>query len=451
MAIHSLTVEAWDAGAGELVVDVRCGGGTYVRAIARDLGRELGSRAHLAALRRLAMGPWTVEEALPLADVTRATGSLRPPAEVLRHLPVLEVDPAAAAALAHGRRSRRRSPGAPGPAGPRGGGRAGGGVRGRTAGGRGGGTRGALGAAGGAGGGAVSCDVVTVGTFDGVHRGHRAVLEEIARRAAASGGRQHPGYLRAAPARGGQPGGRTAAAHDRRREARGGGRSRRWTRWWCSPFTRGAGGAVAGTVRAGGAAGAASTCGNWSSGYDHGFGRGRSGDVELLRRIGREDGFAVDVVPAVTLDGTPVSTTAIRRAVAGGDLDAARAGLGRRYSVTRRGGAGGGAGTAAGRADDEPGAAPPRKLLPPDGVYAARVAWRGERHGGDAEPGPAADVRRGRPDAGGAPVRLRGDLVGETVTVRVRAAASGDVMRFDRVEALRHQLERDRARCAGAR
>src|SRR2546426_4819345 len=38
-------------------------------------------------------------------------------------------------------------------------------------------------------------------------------------------------------------------------------------------------------------------------GYDHGFGRGRAGDVEMVRRLAREDGFAMDVVPAVTDDG----------------------------------------------------------------------------------------------------------------------------------------------------
>src|SRR6185503_20988666 len=59
-------------------------------------------------------------------------------------------------------------------------------------------------------------------------------------------------------------------------------------------------------------------------GHDHGFGRGRAGDVELLRRLGREDGFEVDVVPAVLLpDGRPISSTMIRRAVGGGDLETA--------------------------------------------------------------------------------------------------------------------------------
>ncbi len=119
VAIHALTAEAYDPAAGELVVDVRCGGGTYVRAIARDVGRELATRAHLAALRRVAIGPWTAEEALPLADVAGAGAALRPLAEAVRHLPVLELEPSAAAALTHGRKVEAAAPAWPaGPAWP---------------------------------------------------------------------------------------------------------------------------------------------------------------------------------------------------------------------------------------------------------------------------------------------------------------------------------------------
>ncbi|HYD54870.1 MAG TPA: hypothetical protein VEA99_19705, partial [Gemmatimonadaceae bacterium] len=51
-------------------------------------------------------------------------------------------------------------------------------------------------------------------------------------------------------------------------------------------------------------------------GYDHGFGRGRQGDVEVLQALGRSRGFAVDVVPAVMgADGHPISSTAVRRLV----------------------------------------------------------------------------------------------------------------------------------------
>lgn len=93
-----------DRASGEVVVEVECGSGTYVRAIARDVGRELGSRAHLAALRRLAIGPWGVEQAVPLASLGDAAPALLPLAEAVRHLPALEVGAAHAEAIAHGRK-----------------------------------------------------------------------------------------------------------------------------------------------------------------------------------------------------------------------------------------------------------------------------------------------------------------------------------------------------------
>jgi len=64
-------------------------------------------------------------------------------------------------------------------------------------------------------------------------------------------------------------------------------------------------------------------------GYDHGFGKDRSGNAEMLRRLGRDRGFGVDVVPPVGGAGKPVSSTAIRRALAAGDVVVAAAGLGR--------------------------------------------------------------------------------------------------------------------------
>ena len=104
VAIASLRAVSYDPAAGALAIEVRCGAGTYVRAIARDLGRALGSRAHLAALRRTAVGPWRVEDAQPLEAVRSGAAAIRPMAEAVAHLPALDVGPEAAAALVHGRR-----------------------------------------------------------------------------------------------------------------------------------------------------------------------------------------------------------------------------------------------------------------------------------------------------------------------------------------------------------
>jgi riboflavin kinase/FMN adenylyltransferase len=287
----------------------------------------------------------------------------------------------------------------------------------------------------------VSGDVLTVGTFDGVHLGHQAVLEEIARRAAASGGRSvlvtfepHPLEIvnpQAAPQL------LTTAAEKRVVLAES-----PVDHVMFLPFTP----ALAELpperfVRE--ELEARFALAELVIGYDHGFGRGRAGGVELLRRIGREDGFAVDVVPAVERDGRPVSSTQIRRAVAGGDLETARDGLGRWYSVTGEVVRGAGRGRGLGVPTVNLAPPHPRKLLPPDGVYAARVAWRGERRGAMLNLGP-------RPTFGEASRTLEahlfdfeGELVGETVTVEfVRRLR--DVMRFASAEALKSQLDLDR-------
>jgi tRNA pseudouridine55 synthase len=75
--------------------------GTYVRAIARDLGERLGVGGHLTSLRREAIGALRVEDAVPLESL--GPQALLPPQAVLGHLPMLELDEAARAAVVHGR------------------------------------------------------------------------------------------------------------------------------------------------------------------------------------------------------------------------------------------------------------------------------------------------------------------------------------------------------------
>ncbi|HSO29124.1 MAG TPA: tRNA pseudouridine(55) synthase TruB [Candidatus Sulfomarinibacteraceae bacterium] len=77
VTIHDLQLVAWnsdDPARPIAVVDVTCSAGTYVRAIARDLGVVLGSAAYLGALVRTASGPFRLEDALSL-EVLRAAAS----------------------------------------------------------------------------------------------------------------------------------------------------------------------------------------------------------------------------------------------------------------------------------------------------------------------------------------------------------------------------------------
>ena len=124
-------------------------------------------------------------------------------------------------------------------------------------------------------------------------------------------------------------------------------------------------------------------------GYDHGFGRGRAGDVELLQTLGSRLDFAVGVVPPVQArDGRPISSTSIRRAVAGGDLARAADGLGRLYSVSGVVVRGAARGRGLGYRTINLAPISPRKLLPPEGVYAVRVLSAGGLYGGMLNLGP---------------------------------------------------------------
>lgn len=52
-----------------LRVRIHCGSGTYIRALARDLGAKLGVGGYVSELRRTAIGPYTIDQAQPLQDV----------------------------------------------------------------------------------------------------------------------------------------------------------------------------------------------------------------------------------------------------------------------------------------------------------------------------------------------------------------------------------------------
>jgi tRNA pseudouridine55 synthase len=88
-------------GSGVFPIDVTCSSGTYIRSLAADLGTALGGGAHLRALRRLAVGPYGIDEAVPLEQL--APERLLPPVEALRDHPKVPVDDELAALVRHGR------------------------------------------------------------------------------------------------------------------------------------------------------------------------------------------------------------------------------------------------------------------------------------------------------------------------------------------------------------
>jgi riboflavin kinase/FMN adenylyltransferase len=104
-------------------------------------------------------------------------------------------------------------------------------------------------------------------------------------------------------------------------------------------------------------------------GPDFHFGRRAEGDVEKLRARGRRDGFTVDVVTPIEIDGAVVSSTRIRNLLLAGDVEAAARLLGRPYSVRGRVVHGAKRGRALGFPTINL-ALPKERLLPRDGIYA---------------------------------------------------------------------------------
>ncbi|HWG53194.1 MAG TPA: tRNA pseudouridine(55) synthase TruB [Gemmatimonadaceae bacterium] len=99
--VEAWTVRAWRA--NELDVRITCAGGTYIRALARDLGRLADGAAHLAALRRVQCGGFSVDAASPL-DALGAAPALLPPRAAVPSLPAQVVTADEAARVAHGQR-----------------------------------------------------------------------------------------------------------------------------------------------------------------------------------------------------------------------------------------------------------------------------------------------------------------------------------------------------------
>jgi tRNA pseudouridine55 synthase len=86
-----------------LTLEVRCGKGTYIRSLARDLGRALGCGGYVETLRRLRVGPFTAADGLrPDADPTEAASRLLPMSAAVAELPHLRVSAAEAARLRQG-------------------------------------------------------------------------------------------------------------------------------------------------------------------------------------------------------------------------------------------------------------------------------------------------------------------------------------------------------------
>jgi tRNA pseudouridine55 synthase len=107
LASRAVTVSAFELlerRGDELDVRVECSSGTYIRALARDLGADLGVGGHLTALRRTRIGPYTVAEASALEGVDVSDAMLAPVEAASRLFPVARVTEEQAVELSQGKR-----------------------------------------------------------------------------------------------------------------------------------------------------------------------------------------------------------------------------------------------------------------------------------------------------------------------------------------------------------
>jgi riboflavin kinase/FMN adenylyltransferase len=178
-------------------------------------------------------------------------------------------------------------------------------------------------------------------------------------------------------------------------------------------------------------------------GYDHGLGRGREGDAALLTELGKANGFAVNVVPP-TLDaaGAPVSSRSIRTAIAQGDLERAAASLGRPYAFRGQVVPGNQRGRDLGFPTLNIALQSPRKLLPPEGVYAVRAQTARGSFGGMMNLGPRPTFAELDRTLEVHLFDVSGDWYGEAVSIELIRRLR-DTTKFDGIEALVAQLGRD--------
>ncbi len=282
--------------------------------------------------------------------------------------------------------------------------------------------------------------VVTVGTFDGVHRGHWAVLQEIGRRARAMDRRSvlvtfHPHPLRIVKPEIAPPL-LTTPVEKKEILAESGldyavfiSFTPRLAAYSPERFVR-----EVLVERVG--------VDELVIGYDHGFGRGRSGDVDTLRKLGGDLGFDVDVVDPVTVGDAPVSSSRIRKAVQAGRMEDAEGGLGRPYSLRGAVIRGEGRGRSLGFPTANLQIEGERKLVPPPGIYAVRGVLPGRRIPGALHIGPRPTFRGSPPAIELHLMDFHGDLYGQVIRVDVHHFLR-EVLPFDSVEELVRQMHQD--------
>jgi len=291
--------------------------------------------------------------------------------------------------------------------------------------------------------------VITVGTFDGLHRGHQAILDELKQEAAARKGRAtvvtfdpHPQIVLQRPDK---PPAQILTTTEEKLALL---QQKEVDRIFVIPFTvefsRTPSEAFVREIlhrRVGMQA--------MVIGHDHGFGKNREGDFATLERMGKELRFAVKEVSPFETNGVTLSSTKVREALLNGEIEKASQYLGRPYALAglvERGEERGrmlGFPTANLRPADD------KKLMPANGVYAVRVeienlkTTEAKEYSGMMNIGVRPTFGKMTRTIEAHLLDFSGDLYGATLNVHFIARLRNE-QKFDSPQALMEQLQRDK-------
>lgn len=177
------------------------------------------------------------------------------------------------------------------------------------------------------------------------------------------------------------------------------------------------------------------------AGFNYTFGKNGAGDTALLNRLSAKYGFEVVIVPPVMFENEPVSSTRIRAALEAGDVEKAAQMLGYTYSLEGEIRANRGIGRSIGfpTANITDFCA---RVLPADGVYATRVRVRGSVYAGVTNVGCNPTVHGDKLSVETYIIGFSDDIYGERMSVEFVSRLRGE-MDFGSVEALRARIARD--------
>jgi riboflavin kinase/FMN adenylyltransferase len=182
-------------------------------------------------------------------------------------------------------------------------------------------------------------------------------------------------------------------------------------------------------------------------GYDHRFGKERKGDIHLLRKMGPEFGFQVEEIPVQTIDEISVSSTKVRNALMAGDIVTANQLLAHPFTLCGTVVHGDKIGRKLGYPTANILIKDPYKLIPPPGVYAAWVDVEGKRYQGALSIGYRPTVT----EKGELRVEVfirdfNKDIYGQELRLILMKKIRDD-RKFENLDALILQMQEDVAQC----